>query len=252
MALTPRIAIPVPTSIDLDYNRRSFPLYLDAITRSGGEPVPVQLDDSAASTAASCDAVVLPGSLADVRPSRYGQDSCAACGPADLPREAADLALLNDAERFSKPVLGICYGLQSINVWRGGTLLQDLTAIPVNHAAGSSVAVAHSVLTSAMSRLGSLIGPAKNETATPEAQAEGDFLRLPVNSSHHQAVGAIGDSLVITARCPQDGVIEAIELTSTRPSPPFFVAVQWHPERSFDLSPASRALFSALIEAAQG
>lgn len=243
MARLPRIAIPVPTSIDQAYNRQSFGMYVDAITRSGGEAVPVPLDRSALETARGCDGVLLPGSLADVRPGRYGQPVDAACGPADAARETVDVTLLDDAERSGKPVLGICYGLQSMNVWRGGTLLQDLAVLPVNHAAGRAVAVAHAALVDRESRLGGLLDPA-------EATEDRGCLRLPVNSSHHQGVAAVGEGLRIVARSPQDGVVEALELADGSNSGRFFVAVQWHPERSFDLSSSSGALFRELVAAA--
>jgi len=237
----PRIAIPVPTSTDLEYNQRSWPMYAEAVERAGGEPVEIPLTSTPAEIAklaGSCNAILLPGSPADVNPHKYGQDPEPETAPVDLPRENADELLLQDAHNLHKPILGICYGTQSLNVWRGGTLVQDLTILPVNHGAGRSVAVAHSASIAPDSILG---------TITPSAEApetEG-FLRLPINSSHHQAIGIPGDGLRVAARCPQDGVIEAVEGGQ---SPNHFVlAVQWHPERSYEISPASRALFARFV-----
>ncbi len=245
MSSRPRIAIPSPTSIDLDYNRRCLPLYFNAIERSGGCPVTVPLDGSAASVAARCAGVLLPGSLADVSPLRYGQAASEDCGSSDPSRESTDCVLLEEAERHSKPVFCICYGLQMLNVWRGGSLLQHLATFPVNHAAGAAVAVAHTALLHPGSLLASVIDPESNA-------AEGAPLRISINSSHHQAVASPGDGLYPSALSSQDGVIEAIESQSPSTTAPFTLGVQWHPERSYDQSPASRALFDRFISEARG
>jgi putative glutamine amidotransferase len=261
MILTPRIAIPQPTTTDLAYNQRSWPNYADAVTRSGGDPVLVPLSETAAQlreTLRGCSGVLLPGSPADVDPARYGEQRDPATAPADPAREAIDWLLLDEAEKHGMPVLGVCFGVQSMNVWRGGSLVQDLTPMPVNHGAGGSVAVAHTVLVAPDSLLASLL-------TSDEAPTSGDFLRLPVNTSHHQAIGAPGDGLRIVARCPDDGVIEAVEGTSlaspdgagmfhvehSDSRPQFLLGVQWHPERSYEISAASRALFDRLIAEAR-
>jgi putative glutamine amidotransferase len=141
---------------------------------------------------------------------------------------------------MGKPIFAICFGTQMLNVWRGGTLLQDLTCVPVNHAAGPSVAVAHIAAVAP----GSLLGSA---AAVEDVQVREGFLRLPVNSSHHQAVGIPGDGLRISARSTEDGVIEAIESTPEAVGGRFVVGVQWHPERTFETSAASRALFARFV-----
>ena len=255
--MTPRIAIPVPTSTDIPYNQRSWPSYARAVTLSGGEPVAIPLDlplTMLRELIASCEGVLLPGSPADVDPALYGAERDPATAPADPAREAMDYLLLDDAEKHGKPVLGICFGVQSLNVWRGGSLVQDLTPVPVNHSAGSKVAIAHTALVAKDSVLASLL----TEREAPEVDG---FLRLPINTSHHQAVAAPGSGLRIVARSPEDGVIEAVELDADdsvfhveHPAARQFVlGVQWHPERSFEISAASRALFSRLVdEARQG
>jgi putative glutamine amidotransferase len=249
--MIPRIAIPVPTSTDVPYNHRSWPSYATAVTRSGGEPVAIELGASPAeirTLVASCDGVLLPGSPADVDPALYGADRDPASAPADPAREAMDYLLLDHAEKHAKPVLGICFGVQSLNAWRGGSLIQDLAPLPVNHSAGSKVAIAHTALVAPDSILASLL--------TPEEAPEVDgFLRLPINTSHHQSVAAPGAGLRIVARCPDDGVIEAVEIdpensvfhVEHRQHPQFVLGVQWHPERSFEISAASRALFQRLV-----
>jgi putative glutamine amidotransferase len=253
--MTPRIAIPLPTSKNLPYNQRSWPAYASAVTRSGGEPVAVELAATPAeirALLATCDGVVLPGSPADVDPALYGEERDPATAPADASREAADYLLLEDAAKYGKPVLGICFGVQSLNVWRGGSLVQDLTPLPVNHSAGSKVAIAHSALVASGSVLASLLTPEE----APESEG---FLRLPTNTSHHQSVSVPGEGLRVVARCPDDGVIEAVELQPEEtmfhvehsPRTQFLLGVQWHPERSYDISAASRALFARLVAEAQ-
>jgi putative glutamine amidotransferase len=245
-----RIAIPVPTLGDAAYNERSWTHYAQAVLDAGAEPVEVPLTASRAeqlALAASCHGICLPGSPADVDPARFGADRDPACAAADPSREALDFLLLDHAEATGKPLLGICFGVQSMNVWRGGSLVQDILPVPVNHSAGSAVAVAHVAVVSRESLLATLLDPA-------EAAEAGDFLRLPVNSSHHQAVAAPGEGLRIVARCPDDGVIEAIEADPAFASGPhsdrFLLGVQWHPERSTAISPTSRALFARLASEA--
>jgi putative glutamine amidotransferase len=257
--MKPRIGIPIPTSIDLAYNQRSWPMYESAVRHAGGEPVAVPLTLTAVERRElmmTLDGVVLPGSPADIDPTRYTPQIDPATSPADPARELTDFDLLDDALRHGKPVLGICFGVQSLNTWRGGSLVQDLMPLPVNHSAGASVAVAHTALIAKESLLGSLVDP-------DEATEVDNFLRLPINTSHHQAVSAPGDGLRIVARCPDDGVIEAVELDPTMfhvehsvestgghaPSQ-FLLGVQWHPERSYDISATSRNLFAKLVEEA--
>jgi putative glutamine amidotransferase len=246
--MKPRIAIPVPTSADLAYNQRSWSQYAAAVERSGGAPVEVPLNATPTAIADlinTCQAVLLPGSPADVNPQKYGQEPIPECSPADNARENVDELLIQDAHNLYKPIFAICFGLQFLNVWRGGTLVQDLSILPVNHTAGKSVAIAHNAAIAPDSLLGSFLDPA-------EAPQQDDFLRLPINSSHHQAIGIPGDGLRVAARCPQDGVIEGVEggRASEGATSHFVLGVQWHPERSYDLSPTSRALFDRFVEQA--
>jgi putative glutamine amidotransferase len=241
----PRIAIPAPTSTNVAYNQRSWPQYAVAVERSGGEPVEIPLlatPTEIANLINTCQAVLLPGSPADVNPQKYGHDPIPECAPPDNPRENVDELLLQDAHNLYKPIFAICFGIQILNVWRGGTLVQDLNILPVNHSAGSSVAIAHTAAIAPESVLGTLL-------TADEAPEQDDFLRLRINSSHHQAIGIAGDGLRISARCPQDAVIEAVEggQASEGATAHFVLGVQWHPERSYDISPASRSLFNRFI-----
>jgi putative glutamine amidotransferase len=238
----PRIAIPIPHSSDPEYAERAIPQYERAVELAGGEPVRIPLDRAAAAIApliASCHGVLLPGSNADVDPVRFHAPRSPHTAAADPCRDSVDDLLLDDAYKLRKPVLGICYGLQSLNVYRAGSLIQHIPDFlpedkrTVNHEAGRKVAVAHTVEITSDSRLARIVTPG----ASP----------LPVNSSHHQSADAIGKGLCIVARCTEDGIIEALEGTD---ADHFVLAVQWHPERSVDDDEASRALFRALVDAA--
>jgi len=247
--MKPRVAIPLPTSANADYNQRSWPQYAAAVERSGGQPVEIPLTATPVEIANlinTCQAVLLPGSPADVNPQKYGQDPIPETAPADLPRENVDELLLQDAHNLYKPIFAICFGIQMLNVWRGGTLVQDLSILPVNHSAGKQVAIAHTAAVAPESLLGTLL-------TLEEAPEQENFSRLPINSSHHQAIGIAGDGLRISARCPQDAVIEAVEggQATEGATAHFVLGVQWHPERSYDLSPASRALFDRFIAEAK-
>jgi len=248
MKNTPRIAIPMPHSSDHEYGERAIPQYERAIQLAGGEPVRIPLDrtpESVREMIANCDGVLLPGSNADVDPERFNAARSSQTAAADPRRDAVDDLLLEDAYQLRKPVLGICYGLQSLNVFRKGSLIQHIpdflpetTRAKVDHSAGKNVAIAHTVEVEANSRLGSIV-----------AQKASGPVIVPVNSSHHQSAEKIGDGLRIVAHCPDDGIIEALEGTA---SDHFVVAVQWHPERSVDQDEPSRAIFRSLVEAARG
>lgn len=228
----PRIAIPEPTSANPEYNERSWPQYARAVEQSGGIAVKVPLSSTQAEAAkivASCEGVLLPGSGADVDPEKYGQERIPECGPADPAREAVDELLMQDAANLHKPLFGICYGFQAWNVWRGGALIQDLKT-GVNHKPGREIREAHQVIVDGGSRIAAITGAAE----------------LVVNSSHHQGLDRPGDGLSVVARSSQDDLIEAVEGTGEQ----FVIAVQWHPERSFDYDDSSKALFHAFVEAA--
>jgi putative glutamine amidotransferase len=243
--MPPRVAIPVPHSADPEYAGRALPQYLHAVEMAGGEPVRIPLGQSPAEVTkllGCCDAVLLPGSKADIDPTKYDAARDARTAPADPARDAVDDLLLRDAYNLRKPVLGICYGLQILNVFRGGTLLQHIES-PVNHEAGRGVPVAHTVAVDFGSKLNEIVeGNSKDKMSREQPSL------IAVNSSHHQSAEVIGNGLRVVARCPQDGIIEGLEGTA----PDHFVlAVQWHPERSVEDDEGSRAIFRALIEAAR-
>jgi len=235
-----RIAIPEPTTSDTEYNQRALPQYLSALQSAGATPIVVPLherQDRVARLLEGVQGVLLPGSGFDVDPQQFGEERIPECGPADPGRTAVDELLLQDAFNLHKPILGICQGAQALNVWRNGTLIQDLDAVlktPLNHRPGRGVVEAHPVKVTPASRLAKLLPP---RSEFPQ-----------VNSSHHQAVARLGDNLIVSAVSPADGVIEAIELDS---ADHFVLAVQWHPERTYTASPLSRAIFAAFVKAAE-
>jgi putative glutamine amidotransferase len=238
----PRIAIPTPSSIDADFNARAWPACAAAIERAGGEPVEVPLTVAPAEImriANTCQGVFLPGSQADVNPHKYGADPAPETGPADTARENADELLLQDAHNLYKPLLCVCFGTQSLNVWRTGTLVQHLAPMPVNHQAGRSVVAAHSVVIPHGSRLATALEGAS------DVEHMAGALRLSTNSVHHQAIGVVGDGLRVVASSPQDGVVEAVE--GQHPGH-FVLGLQWHPEYTQEESAASRAIFAHFLQ----
>ncbi len=242
--MKPRIAIPQAHSTATEYVQRVMPQYFDAIRLGGGEPVEVPLkadNHEIARLATLCDAVLLPGSRADVNPEKYDQPRHSKTNPADPLRDNADELLLQDAFNMRKPVLGICFGMQILNVWRTGTLMQDIDTV-VDHVV-RGIPRAHTVMIDPFSRLASIVAAAAGQTA---ALSAGRPLQLTVNSSHHQAAAVPGDGLRVVARCPVDNIIEAVE--GAVPDH-FVLGLQWHPERMLD-DPASIAIFQAFIDAA--
>jgi putative glutamine amidotransferase len=232
----PRIAIPIPTSKDDAYNERCWPMYAAAVSLSGGEPIPVELDqkpEKIARLVSSCAGVLLPGSPADVNPEKYGEPREPESAPADRLREVADDLLLQDAQNMRKPLFCVCYGVQSLNVWSGGTLIQHLPDEPVFHKAGAKYAVAHAMRVEPGSRI---------------ASATDELGLAAINSSHHQAIKSLGDGLRVTARSIPDDVVEAVEGTRVGH---FVLGTQWHPERGFDEDALSQDLFRQFIDAAR-
>jgi putative glutamine amidotransferase len=273
--MPPRIAIPMPHSSDYEYSERSIPQYERAVEQAGGEPIRIPLNQTPAEIMKiieRCDGVLLPGSPADIDPSKFNAPRSPHTAAADPRRDTVDELLLQDAYNMHKPILGICYGLQSLNVYRSGSLIQHIPDFlpeelrtKVDHEAGKKVAVAHQVGIEDDSKLEKILCGDGRARLSGRAQLDGSAapkvnqasqekraiapeknLVLPVNSSHHQSAEIIGDGLRVSARCTADNIIEALEGTS----PDHFVlAVQWHPERSVDTDEPSRAIFRALVDA---
>jgi putative glutamine amidotransferase len=259
------IAIPEPTSFDSAYNLRSLPQYLHALYSAGATPIPIPLHESpqrVAKILSTVHGILLPGSPADIDPQKYAESRNPHTADPDNPRASVDELLIQDAFNLHKPILGICQGTQALNVWCGGSLIQDIpTQIgpTVNHAPDRAVLEAHPVHITPSTRLAALIPdhPAPSEepafrtrhrTGTSTLPLHEAPTHLYVNSSHHQAIRTPCDNLIVSAISPADGVIEAVELAS--PSH-FVLAVQWHPERTYDASIFSRNIFHAFVLAAE-
>ncbi len=228
-------------SCDLDNQSRHYELpvaYRQAIETAGGVPLllaPTDVAETLDRIFDVIDGLLIPGGN-DLDPALYRQPPHPKTIPMDPLRQRFDLALLKGAQNIALPTLGVCLGCQTINVMRGGTLIQYVPEYDRQNAvphAGDRANLTdrnawHNVSIFAKSRLAEVF------------QKES----LQVNSRHRQALDEIGDGLTITARA-SDGIIEAVE----DPSLPFFLGVQWHPEGMHDES-ADR-LFGALIRAAQ-
>lgn len=254
----PRIAIPQPKSNAAEYNGRSLPQYLHAIKQAGGEPLVFELgwtNAEIAEAAKRCDAVCLPGSGADIDPEKYGaKEKHPKTAAADPARDNVDELLLQDAYNMRKPILGICYGVQSLNVWRTGTLVQHIESkFGIMHDAGRAVPRAHTVnIDSNSAILGRLAAPVcqlmkqyHDDEKLWKELPKGDFQGW-VNSSHHQSIENPGDGLRVVAHA-DDGIVEAVESTN---SDHWVLGIQWHPERSYEDDELSKAIFRGLIQAA--
>jgi putative glutamine amidotransferase len=215
--------------------------YIVTLTAAGALPWMIPLVDDATLRAMydELDAVFLPGG-ADIDPATYGHGAHPLCDKTDRERDRVELALARWALADGKPVLGVCRGMQLVNVAAGGTLWQDLgeqRAGSIKHDyfpfGGQSFArdhLAHEVRVAEGTRLAGTFG------AGP----------LLVNSMHHQGVRELGSGLVATAHAP-DGLVEALEGTGGS----WLLAVQWHPEALTDGDAKSRRLFAEFVEAAR-
>jgi putative glutamine amidotransferase len=203
--------------------------YADSVAAAGGIPVLLPPLPGIEDALARLDGLLLSGG-GDIDPARYGAEADPRSGSIHANRDAAEFALIEAAMAHRVPVLGICRGLQVINVARGGTLHQHLPDVVghEDHAPAPGVYGAHPVRVSPGTRLGQIL--------------DGEEITTP--TSHHQAVDKLGAGLIATAWAP-DGTIEALEPEDGADGP-FLVAVQWHPEVGDD-----PRLFRALVAAAR-
>ena len=212
--------------------------YLDAVIWAGGLPlmIPTVADRSLIREyVGRVHGVLLPGSPTDIDPRHYSAVSHEKLGKLYPERDATDFAILDVVEHEANlPVLGICFGIQSLNVYRGGSLVQDIPSVvqaPLVHDEDDGKPAARHIVRVAQD---SIVGQLAGRT------------EMEVNSYHHQAVARPGRNLRSVA-VAADGVIEAVEDTSGR----FIVGVQWHPERGWQEDSFSKALFSKFIECAR-
>jgi putative glutamine amidotransferase len=235
MATTARPRIGITMRIELETNRFYLSRYYsEAVEAAGGLPVHIPLipnPDFIRETAAGLDGILLPGSDSDVDPLRYGQEPHARLGTVHPLKDETDLLVLKEIEEHAMPLFAICFGMQVLNVSRGGTLIQDIQsqhADAIKHEQGAPRdRHSHSVRLLGDSRIAQL---AKADAA-------------PVNSHHHQALSTLGRELVATAWSP-DGLVEAIEDPR---SDRFVLGVQWHPELGWERDDFARALFDEFV-----
>lgn len=208
--------------------------YARSVERAGAVPVallPVSAD-YAATLLDRLDGVLLSGGV-DVDPALYGEGPHPRLRRVDRRRDDFELALVREAVRRDLPILAICRGQQVLNVATGGTLHQDLPSVVAggerHDRTQSRSERVHDVEIVRGSRLAALLG-------------EGP---VSVNSIHHQAVARVGAGVVVSARCPDDGVVEGIEVPDRR----FVVGVQWHPETFWDRPDSFQGLFDAFAGA---
>lgn len=201
--------------------------YEDAIRAGGMEPVPAFVGEPVSMKGAA-GLLLMGGS--DVNPARYGEERQPETDSPDDERDSAELQLIDEAINTGRPILAICRGLQILNVYHGGTLIQHLTPPePHDVEAQDKGAPAHEITIEANTKLAQIAGAS----------------RWRVNSRHHQVAAKIGDHLRVSARAVNDGIIEALEHTDK----PFVLAVQWHPEDQFGRHPEQLSLFRAFAEA---
>jgi putative glutamine amidotransferase len=215
--------------------------YVQTLTNAGALPWLIPLvpdEDTLRGIYESIDAVFLPGG-ADIDPASYGTVPHAMCDKTDRDRDRVELALAKWAIADGKPVLGVCRGMQLINVALGGSLYQDLATqfpngikhdyFPFGGTGHTRDYLAHEVHVVPGSRLARLFG------TDP----------IKVNSMHHQGVRNVAAGLVVTASAP-DGLAEALEGTGAS----YLFGVQWHPEALTEKDAATRKLFAEFVEVA--
>jgi putative glutamine amidotransferase len=236
MQTRPRIGI----TMRIEHPTNRFYLgrdYSEAVEAAGGSPIHISLIPNAdyiESVVAQLDGILLPGSDSDVDPFRYGQQPHPQLGAVQTIKDETDLLVIEAAERRGIPIFAICFGMQVLNVSRGGTLIQDINSqVPnaIKHEQGIP-----------RDRPSHLVRLGENTRLSQIAGA----VDAIVNSHHHQAVESLGANLVATA-WTTDGVIEALE--DPRPDR-FILAVQWHPEIGWHNDLLSQHLFRAFVNEA--
>ena len=231
----PRIGLTMRLELETDrfYLGRD---YSEAVEAAGGIPLHIGLipeEDYIRAALDGLDAILLPGSDTDVDPLRYGHEPHRHLGKVLSLKDETDSLVLKEIERRGMPLLAICFGMQILNVLRGGTLIQDIhSQMPgaIKHEQGAPrERPSHRVRLLPGSLLAGLAGDDK----------------ALVNSHHHQAIEKVGTSLVATA-WTSDGLVEALE--DARPDR-FALAVQWHPEMGWKRDDFSMRIFRRFVEA---
>jgi len=214
--------------------------YVLTLTNAGAIPwlIPLVDDETLRGVYDALDAVFLPGG-ADIDPASYGTEPHPLCDKTDRERDRVELALARWAMEEGKPVLGVCRGMQLINLAAGGTLFQDIAEqlpgsikhdyFPFSGQHFTRDYLAHEVTVVERTRLAGVFGAG----------------HLRVNSMHHQGVRDVGAGLVVSATAP-DGLVEGLESDNGH----YVVGVQWHPEALTDNQVAARKLFDEFVQVA--
>lgn len=236
MAFRPRIGL----TMRLELETGRFYLgrdYCEALEAAGALPLHIPLIPNAnyiKGVVEGLDGVLLPGSDTDVDPEYYGEDPHPKLGRVIPEKDLTDRLVLEEAEKRNIPVLAICYGAQALNVFRGGSLIQDIEAQVENcakHQQGKPVERnSHRITIAADGMLSSIAGEIDRE-------------KLKVNSHHHQAIRLPGKSLTVSARA-NDEVIESIE---DNREGRFVLGVQWHPELNWKTDVLSKGIFDRFV-----
>ena len=209
----------------------AYTTYIDSLRRAGAIPVLIPPQpENVAELVSELDGIVLAGGF-DCDPALYGETPHPTVEPMHDSRQQNDMSLAKAGRDRNIPTLGICLGLQMMNVAAGGSLVQDINSeidTEILHESDPAARVRHDVNVEPGTKLSTIL---------PRT--------IEVNSSHHQAVKNVGSGLNVTAKAP-DGIIEGLE----DPKHPFYVGVQWHPEDMPGESSAT-AIFAAFVEAAR-
>ena len=215
------------------------PAFLKAVRHAGGIPVILPLDLTEADLAQlleGADAVLFTGGP-DVHPFFFGEETQAHCGNVCLRRDELELALLRLAMEAKKPILGVCRGVQILNIGLGGDIYQDIPSqfkeeFPIAHTQPFAYDIpSHTVSVTPGTLLARI---AQNSV-------------IKVNSMHHQAVRRVAPGLTASGHAP-GGLVECVE----KPDYPFFIGVQWHPEYLWEQDEAAARVFGMFVEAARG
>jgi putative glutamine amidotransferase len=211
--------------------------YGEAVAAAGGVPVHIPLipaPELISALVERLDGLLLPGSASDVDPLRYGREPHAKLGPVHPLKDETDLLVLKEAEERRLPLLAICFGMQVWNVYRGGSLIQDIASeVPkaLKHEQGAPRdRRSHKVKIRPESLLKSLAGE----------------VEVLVNSHHHQALEQLGEGLQASA-WSSDGLVEAVEEVREGR---WALGVQWHPEIGWESDRLSSNIFRSFLDAA--
>lgn len=238
MYFKPRIGI----TMRLELETRRFYLgrdYGEALENAGAIPLHLSLipkKELIFETVENLDGILLPGSDTDVDPYYYGEDPHPGIKRTITEKDETDFLVIEAAEKYGIPILGICFGMQILNVSRGGTLFQDIASQIKNH-------IKHEQGIP-LERNSHIISVGTGSLFSRLITTEVEVSTVKVNSHHHQAIKDVGSNLKATAWA-NDGVIEGIEDTR---EDVFAVGVQWHPELNYKFDDYSSKIFKTFVD----